>query len=200
KIVEIGHRIRPAYVPVIEPYVIEGKHVLVLWAPGGQTRPYKAPESLAKGNRVYNYYIRAGTKTIAARGNLEQELLGLAAAVPFDDRVQTRATLDDLQIGLIREHLRAVGSDLFAESAEIPFRELCDRMKIIDGPPERPMPRNVGLMFFSEDPQRFFPGMQIDIAIHPEGLGGDRIVEKIFRGPLAGQIQGALQYLEGQVL
>lgn len=42
KVVEIGHRIRPAYVPVIEPYLVDGKHVLVLWAPGGQTRPYKA--------------------------------------------------------------------------------------------------------------------------------------------------------------
>src|SRR5271156_2188876 len=51
EILEIGHRMQPYYHPVIAPYLVQQKHILVLWCPGGQTRPYKAPVSLAKGNR-----------------------------------------------------------------------------------------------------------------------------------------------------
>jgi len=51
EIINLGYRIQPAYHPVIAPYVIRDRHVLVLWAPGGQTRPYKAPVSLSKKNR-----------------------------------------------------------------------------------------------------------------------------------------------------
>jgi ATP-dependent DNA helicase RecG len=36
--------IEPRYIPVIEPCVIDGADVIVLWVPGGEYRPYKAPE------------------------------------------------------------------------------------------------------------------------------------------------------------
>jgi len=38
-----------------------------LQRPGGQTRPYKAPVSLAKGEREFAYYIRKGSLTVRAR-------------------------------------------------------------------------------------------------------------------------------------
>ena len=47
----------PYYHPIIAPYEIDGKHILALWAAGGQTRPYKAPVSLAKAEREFAYYI-----------------------------------------------------------------------------------------------------------------------------------------------
>ena len=56
EILELGHRLQPHYHPVMAPYVIQQKQVLVLWCPGGQSRPYKAPVSLAKGNREFAYY------------------------------------------------------------------------------------------------------------------------------------------------
>ena len=36
--------IEPRCIPVIEPYTIDGKDILVLWIPGGEERPYKCPE------------------------------------------------------------------------------------------------------------------------------------------------------------
>jgi ATP-dependent DNA helicase RecG len=86
EILEIGHRIHPQYHPVIAPYVVQQKHVLVLWCPGGQSRPYKAPVSLAKVNRQFAYYIRKGPATVRAKHQEEVELISLAANVPFDDR------------------------------------------------------------------------------------------------------------------
>lgn len=35
--------IQPAYFPVLSIEEVEGRKLIVLWAPGGQNRPYKAP-------------------------------------------------------------------------------------------------------------------------------------------------------------
>ena len=117
EILEIGHRMQPHYHPVIAPYVVQQKHILVLWCPGGQTRPYKAPVSLAKGNREFAYYIRKGSATVRARHQEEVELVSLAATVPFDDRIHHRASLNDLKLSLIQNFLREVGSGLLADSS-----------------------------------------------------------------------------------
>lgn len=157
EILEIGHRMQPHYHPVIAPYVVQQKHVLVLWCPGGQSRPYKAPVSLAKGNREFAYYIRKGSATVRARHQEEVELVSLAATVPFDDRIHHSAPLSDLKLSLMQNFLREVGSDLLADSSTMDFAQLCRQMRIADGPAEAMHPLNVGLMFFNPAPQNFFP-------------------------------------------
>ena len=200
EIVRLGHRITPAYHPLVAPYVIDGKHVLVLWAPGGQSRPYKAPASLARDNSRHPYYIRIGSTTIEARGDNERELVELAARVPFDDRACQRATLGDLQLPLIQAHLRQIGSDLLQDAARMDFAALTERMKLTEGPREHPWPRNVGLLFFNSEPEQFFPQVQIDIVQLPDGPGGDRIVEQTFTGPIGQQLRDALAYVRNAVL
>lgn len=200
EIVRLGHRITPSYHPVVEPYVIDGRHVLALWAPGGTSRPYKAPLSLAKDNPRHAFYIRKASSTVEAKGGDERDLISLAAHVPFDDRPNQRASLDDLQLGLIQAHLREIGSDLLAASGRMDFAALCERMKIVDGPREHRWPRNVGLLFFNDQPEEFFPQVQIDVVQFPDGPGGDRIFERTFTGPLGRQLRDALAYIRNVVL
>jgi ATP-dependent DNA helicase RecG len=194
QILNAAHRITPAYHPVVEPYVLEGRHILVLWAPGGQNRPYKAPVSMAGDEKKYAYFVRCGSSTVQAKGPLEGELLQLAANVPFDDRTRHDAELADLSLRLIQAHLQEVKSDLFEASGTIEFARLCSLMRIVDGPPENLRPRNVGLLFFTDEPRRFFPEVQIDIVHFPEGKAGE-IREKRFVGPLGGQLRDALSYI-----
>ena len=40
-------------------------------------------------------------------------------------------------------------------------------MHVAGGPTESPWPKNVGLLFFHEAPERFFPGVQIDVVWFP---------------------------------
>ena len=90
EVLNLGHSaIQPRYTPVMVPYDIDGRSILVLWAPGGQTRPYRAKTALGKANREYAWFIRKGSSTVRARGSDEAELLSLAATVPFDDRVSS---------------------------------------------------------------------------------------------------------------
>ena len=55
-------------------------------------------------------------------------------------------------------------------------------------------------MFFSLEPEKYFPYAQIDVVQFPDGLGGDRIIEKIFKGPLHQQLREALLYIKNVAL
>jgi len=201
EVLALGHSaIQPAFHPVMVPEVVDGKHILVLWAPGGQTRPYKAKVSLGKDAREWAYYVRKGSSTVRAKGADEQELLSLAASVPFDDRINQRARLDDLSRELIVEFLQEVGSDLAKPAKTMPITKLGTQMNIIGGPQESPFPLNIGLLFFSAEPYRFFPATQIDVVWFPEGAGGDRFEEKTFRGPLGRMLREALDYIRRNYL
>lgn len=120
--------------------------------------------------------------------------------MPFDDRICHRADLDDLRLPLIRSYLRDVKSDLYADSARTPLAELARQLEVVDGGKEYLKPRNVGVMFFNESPERFFPGTQIEVVIFPKGPAGGEIVEKAFKGPLHQQIGDALRYIENNVI
>ena len=186
--------IQPHYHPLVGVYNIEGRTILVLWAPGGETRPYKARVSLARGGTEWAYYIRRHSSTVRAKGADERELLTLAATVPFDDRYHQAASLDDLSPRLIERFLRDVGSDLVLE-AGLSTETLGRRMNIVGGPSEVCFPKNVGLLFFNEAPHRFFPATQIDVVWFPDGPGGDRFEEKEFRGPLAVILPEAIDFI-----
>ena len=201
EVLNLGHSaIQPQYHPIIVPEVVEGKRVLVLWAPGGQTRPYKAKLSLGKDAKEWGYFIRKGSSTVRAKGADEQELLSLAATVPFDDRMNQRASLDDLSRELVRDFLTEVESELAKPAGKMPLAKLGRQMNIIGGPEEAPFPLNVGLLFFNPEPHRFFPATQIDVVWFPDGPGGDRFEEKTFQGPLARMVREALDYIRRNYL
>ena len=185
---------QPYYHPLTGVYDIDGRTILVVWAPGGETRPYKARVNLAQGGTEWAYYIRRHSSTVRARGDDERELLSLAATVPFDDRYHQAASLDDLSPRLIEQFLREVGSDLATETG--PSTEpLGRRMNIVGGPSEACFPKNVGLLFFNEAPHRFFPATQIDVVWFPDDPGGDRFDEKEFRGPMSIILRDAIDFI-----
>jgi len=197
EILSLGYSsIQPAYHPVVAPCIIDGASILVIWVPGGQTRPYKAKLGLGKDNKDYAYFIRKQSSTVRAKGAEEVELLSLAATVPFDDRVNQAARVEDLSHELMRELLVEVGSDLAAEAEKLTVLELGRQMHIVGGPTEAPFPLNVGLLFFNEDPRKFFPATQIDVVYFPEGAAGDTFIEKSFHGPLHRMVREALDYIE----
>ena len=73
-------------------------------------------------------------------------------------------------------------------------------MNIVSVLPEYTKPKNVGLMFFSMEPDKFFPYTQIDVVQFPSGLGGNDIIEKTFKGPIQQQLRDALQYIRNVVI
>jgi len=201
EILNLGHHaVQPPYHPLSAAYTIEGRTILVLWVPGGETRPYKAKVSLAKGATEWAYYLRKQSSTVRATREDERELLSLAATVPFDDRFNQTASLGDLSLRLIEEFLREVGSELAATAPSLRIEDLGRQMNVVGGPKEAPFPKNVGLLFFNDAPQHLFPATQIDVVWFPEGPGGDRFEEKVFQGPLARITRDAIDYIDRNYL
>jgi ATP-dependent DNA helicase RecG len=135
--------------PVCSPVIYEGKHLLLIWAPGGYERPYQTKVSLAKGNRNTAYYIRRFSNTVMATKEDIRELHDIGGNIPFDDRTNHRSSLADLRIGRMLDYLNTIDSSLIQD--DLTPQELALAMKIVGGPVEDIRPLNVGLMFFFAD-------------------------------------------------
>jgi ATP-dependent DNA helicase RecG len=198
KLIELSNSLQPSFHPISQPYVIEGRHILVIWAPAGEFRPYSCP-SHHGANAKRQFYIRQGSVTKVAQGADLQRLMQLTSRIPFDDRVNELARIEDLDLGLIREFLQRVRSELFDAAARIPFDELCRQMQIARGPTEFLRPINVGLLFFNREPHKFFQRAWIELAVHEDDFGRN-FVSKRFDGPIHRQVEDCLAYFRANIL
>jgi len=195
--------IEPRYIPIVEPAVIDGKDILVLWIPGGDDRPYKCPEKIytekSREKSEKAYYIRKLSNTVKANYLEERELIELARNIPFDDRVNNHAEIADMRSSLLSEYLHAVESELYEGSLSRTVEEVATDMQLVRGPSEYRKPVNAGLMFFNEHPDKFFPYSRIEVVDKPDptGIG---MKERIFTGPLDRQLRDALAYIRNYVI
>ena len=192
--------IQPEYMPITEVVDYDGKKYIIVWAPGGSMRPYSSPKTMSKDNKERIYYIRKMASTVAPTEEEKRELYNLANNIPFDDRINHEANLEDLNITLIQNYLKEVNSSLYESAKKMDFTDLCKNMNIVNTLPEYTKPKNVGLMFFCLNPEKFFPYAQIDVVQFPDDLGGDKIIEKTFKGPLHHQLREALQHIQNAVI
>lgn len=195
--------IEPRYLPVVEPAVFDGKDILIIWAPGGDDRPYKCPSLLNSKRAAIKsekaYYIRKMSNTIRANAREERELISLSRDVPFDDRINPHADVADMKSSLLSEFLHSLDSELYEGSLTRTVHEVATDMKLVRGPSEYRKPVNVGLMFFNEKPDDFFPYAQIEVVSKPDPTGID-MREKIFKGPLDKQLRDALEYIRNTII
>ena len=183
---------RPAYTPILSPETLGGRDVLVIWAPASDDRPHRARD----GERgVWKHWIRVGSETVDAEasGKLDT-LLEQTARVPWDDRTARQARIEDLREAKVREHLHDVRSTLRDEpDAAAVYR----RMRLVSSVNDHEAPRNVGLLFFSDEPEYWFPGARIDVVQFAADRAGEVQSERVFRGTLPAQIRDCLHHLEG---
>ncbi|MCD8133549.1 MAG: putative DNA binding domain-containing protein [Clostridiales bacterium] len=194
--------IEPRYIPIVEQTAFSGKEIIILWVPGGVNRPYKCPTGFptTKAEKAEKaYYIRKMSNSIRANQLEEKELFMLANNQPYDDRPNLTAKVQDLKTSLISEFLYAVNSDLYGFSLEQPIVETAASMRLIGGPSEMKCPLNVGLMFFNERPDDFFPYARIEVVDKPDPTGVG-MTEKIFAGPLNRQLGDALSYIKNYII
>lgn len=66
--------IRPAYMPIAEVVDYENKKFIVLWCPGGDSRPYSSPKTMVKDNKERIHYIRKMSNTVEPSDDEEKDL------------------------------------------------------------------------------------------------------------------------------
>ena len=194
------NQIQPTYFPALSLEEIDGKHVLAIWVSAGTNRPYKVPDDVLAKTKIYHYRIRQYSSTIIPNQEQELELIQLTAKIPFDDRVNQQAEVSDLSFALMREHLEKTKSKLFDESARMSVEVLAHQMNLSQGSNEHLFPKNVGLLMFSIEPQKYFKGAQIDLVEFPEGVAGKNFTEKIFKGTIQQQLVDVLSYFKSNII
>ena len=198
ELLNICNLIEPRYIPVTEHIVYESKDLLVVWIPGGTNRPYKCPDRLSESSGK-SYYIRKLASTIKANANDTQELFALSEVIPFDDRMNPKANIEDLRPSLIVNFLHEVKSGLYEAAKIMPLQALANNMKIAEGASEYSKPLNVGLMFFNDRPDDFFRYARIEVVDKPNETGTG-MTEKMFTGPLDRQLRDALAYIRNYII
>ena len=200
ELTELCNSISPGYSPNLSVEKYHGKDILVLWVPGGERRPYKCPVTPSKkksDNVERAYYIRVLSNTVRANRDEEITLVRRASNTPFDDMVNETASVNDIRRGLVTDFLNRINSRVDYGSME--NIDLYRLLRIVRGPSENPRPVNVGLMMFSDDPERFFRNAHIEVVYMPDPTGED-MEETVFRGPLDDQIRNALRYISGMFI
>ena len=201
RLAEFCHLILPNYSPIIEPVLYQGKWIIVLGVPGGDNRPYKAPLSVTseQGRKEFFHWVRKGPTTQRATIEDEKRLMEIAAKVPFDDRINHNATLEDFKIEHIQKYLKDVKSELIKELSSLTIEQIVRKLNIARGPDEYLKPINVGLLMFSENPEVYFRGAEIQIIIYDNDIG-DSFTEQSFKGPIHEQLRNALQFLRLNII
>ena len=188
--------IQPTYFPRLSIEDIDDKQVLVIWVTAGTNRPYKVPDDVTAKHKVYNYRIRQYSSSIIPKDEQELELIQLTAKIPFDDRVNTFVSVNELNKSLMRNHLEETNSKLFVESEHLSVAELADKMNLSQGANEHLFPKVVGLLMFTSNPQKYYKGAQIDLVEFPEGVAGKSFTEKTFTGTIQQQLRDVLSYIK----
>lgn len=196
-------KISPTYSCKVSPEVVDGKIILVIWAPAGINRPYSVMESVVARTSVPKFYVRSKSSTIEAKGEILDEVRELANRVPFDERGNDSIKIDDISSIRVYEHLKTVGSKLVDEFGRKSMMEILDEMDLLVGPVENRRIKNVAAMMFSEHPERFFPVTQVDIVHFPEGsIENPDVMFEIpkITGPVPKIIKETLSYLRTNVI
>lgn len=191
--------LKPVYIPQTEPVYFDGKMLLLVWCPGGYERPYACPKAPNSKNSEKIYYIRKLSSTIEATDIDVKELISLSHNIPFDDRINPKAEMRDLKYPIIKNYLQNVGSSLLDNIDNLDTDQLARNLRIADGPSEYFKPLNVGILFFNDHPEIFFPYSQIEIVNIPDPTG-QGMEERIFTGPIDEQLQNALKYIKNTII
>ena len=98
-------------------------------------------------------------------------------SVPFDDRVNRKATIDNIR------H--------YSLPKKSPMRQIQNWILEISG-----------VLMFAEHPEKFIPGSYIELIRFntKEAEASDDFIEKTFTGPIWKQVQDALDYINTNVI
>ena len=200
-----NQKIKPYYLPRTSVERVDDKLILVIWVPTGTYRPYSVPVNVnVKGLSKEEFYVRNGSSSIPARGEVLDELRDMASRVSFDERPNPDIKPSDISITLLSDYLEHVHSKIPPEEISSANKmSILDQMDLLSGPTESRMIRNVAAMMFCENPQRFFPYSQIEVVLFPEGRieNPDNMIEiPPFKGPIPKVIAETLTYLRTNII
>lgn len=188
-------------------YQDKGIYLIYLWCTAGDSGPYQAPvdvyvEKGRKADKRMQYWIRPASLTTAAKKDEIAELFDKFNSVPFDDRVNRMASLDMIRRGYLEDFLRESNSSLANDLNSYSLEDLLVATDVANVTDTGIDIRNIGVLMFTERPDKLIPGAQIDLVKFntEEAEASDDFVEKSFNGPIWKQVKDALDYIKTNII
>lgn len=198
EMVGFNNKLEPFYMARTSVEEVDGKHILVIWVPSGVNRPYSVMEDVIAKHSRPKFYVRCGSSSIEAKGEVLDQLRDSANRTPFDDRGNPSISLEDLSSVQVYEYLRKVDSRLLKTFRAQELEKTLEQMDLYEGPTERRYLKNVAAMMFCEEPQKFFPVTRVEVVVFPEGRvrNPNRFYEApVITGTVPQMIKETLNYL-----
>lgn len=142
--------------------------------------------------------MRRFSNTVKSNRAEEKELIELGERVPYDDRINHRASMADLERALMEDFLNSVGSSI-EDRGTCTTDELAQMLRVVGGPSENMQPLNVGILMFSADPEKIIPHARIEVVDVPNPTG-EGMTERMFRGPINRQLSDALAFIRNYII
>ena len=211
EIFQYCNMIQPRYIPKMEivNYDNQDIYLLYLRSSAGDSGPYQAPSDVytkkkteKKLDRTMRYWIRSGAVTTHAKNDELSELFDKFNSIPYDDRVNRSATVENIRRGYLEDYLRESNSSLAGELDARPLGDLLVSLEVANETDSDLEIRNIGVLMFGDRPDRLIPGAQIDLVrFHtPDAEASDDFTEKTFTGPIYKHIRDALDYIKNNVI
>jgi ATP-dependent DNA helicase RecG len=205
EIFQYCNMIGPRYLPRAELMEYQGKWLIYLWCPGGDAGPYKVPkDALSKqlNGKQKEYWIKIMSLAAVAKGNDLNELYEKFATVPWDDRVNHKASVENISRLYVEDFLQRSNSALCGLRNTMPIEDILVAMETASVTDTGIDIRNIGLLMFCENPHKFIPAAKIEL-VHfhsPEAEGSDDFTEITYTGSIQKQIRDALDYVKALVI
>eukprot|EP00118_Oscarella_pearsei_P008047 m.40553 g.40553 ORF g.40553 m.40553 type:complete len:1174 (+) comp32982_c0_seq3:133-3654(+) len=198
-IVDLCHYLKPKYIPIFSVEEIEKKQVLAIHVSAGEGRPYVAPRRLPgidfKSEHDSSLFIRQGTHTVVPSHEEQQELYVRCSRVSFDQQKATvhGVSVDDIDIDCVCRHLEISNPNIVIEEARKSPLTVYQQLDIVAKTNGDYVPRNVGLLVFSRNPEKYVKGATMRIVTYD--VNNTLIKEQFISGPVREQIRECLDRL-----
>lgn len=170
EIIQYCNMIVPRYIPRMEiiDYKKTGTFLVYLWCLAGDSGPYQAPHTVygVKGekiDKIMKYWIRPASLTTDAKQDEVSELFDKFNSVPYDDRINRKARIDDIRRGYMEDFIRKSNSSLINELNNRSLEDLLLAQEVADETDTEIDIRNIGVLMFAEHPEKLIPGAQIEL-------------------------------------
>ena len=205
QMVGFNNKFVPYYQPQTTVEEVDGKKVLVIRVARGQNRPYTIPIDVTAKQSSPAFYVRSGTSSIVAKGEVLDELRDMASRIPFVERGNPQIKLSDISRIHLKDYLLKVNSRLHEVdlSSDTNLMDVLEQMDLLAGPSENRMIKNVAAMMFCRHQEQFFPVTIARMAIFHEGREKNPNNFKAFpiiKGTVPEMIDKVLETLKANVI
>lgn len=138
-----------------------------------------------------HYYIRTGSTTLELKGNSLTEFLLRKSGLSWDDVIEPRANLSDIDSESVKEYLAAANNTTrLPDSKDLSIAELLEKLRLADGSKIK----RSAIILFGKDPSRFYPNLSVKIGKFG-GKDDDLISHEVIEGNLVKLLKNTVNVL-----